>query len=72
MDSSKPATEPDDVPTDAPDPAGLTRDPEALKQAHSRYGNYLKKVGLPFEPEEFDDDATEPAPERPSTDASKD
>ena len=31
-------------------------DPAALKDAHGRTGKLLSQAGLPFEPEEFDDE----------------
>ena len=43
-----------DAPT-PPDPAKLAQDPDALREAHKKYGDYLKKAGLPFEDEEFED-----------------
>lgn len=52
--------------TGAPTPPDtrLTDDPEAFRKAHEKYGGYLKEGGLPFEPEELDDD--EPASDSPS------
>ena len=49
---------------DAPDQPGapvppdtrLAEDPEAFRKAHEKYGGYLKEGGLPFEPEELDED----------------
>jgi hypothetical protein len=47
----------DDAAPEGLDLAKLANDPGALKEAHKKYGDYLKKVGLPFEPEEFDESA---------------
>lgn len=43
--------------TDGDQPAvPKTPDPEKLRSSHSKYGEYLKKAGMPFEPEELDDE----------------
>lgn len=49
--TSEPGAEPA-----VPDPAALSRDPAAFQQAHAKYGGYLKEGGLPFEPEELEED----------------
>ena len=45
----------DESTPDRPDPSKVALDPDALKQAHGRTGNYLQKAGLPFEEDEFDE-----------------
>jgi hypothetical protein len=42
---------------DPPKPDDLLKDPDALKGAHERSGRLFQKAGLPFEEEEFDEDA---------------
>ncbi len=37
----------------APDPV---TDPSGLAKAHGRYGGYLRSAGLPFEPEELEEE----------------
>lgn len=71
MSDDKPTepTGPDPLTEGAPDPADLVRDPDALKQAHQKYGDYLKKVGLPFEDEEFDDSESRASDQADEADA---
>ena len=38
-----------------PDTDKVTGDPDAHRKSHKTYGKYLKKAGLPFEPDEFDE-----------------
>jgi hypothetical protein len=49
---------------EAPPPGTPIPDPDALKSAHGRTGEYLKKAGLPFEDDEFEED---PAVESPDS-----
>ncbi len=42
----------DSVPSVPVPDAGV--DGESLRKAHSKYGDYLKKAGLPFEDDELD------------------
>jgi hypothetical protein len=44
-----------DEPTEAPDPADVTQDPAELRAAHAKYGQMLRKAGLPFDEDEFED-----------------
>ncbi|MBC7643587.1 MAG: hypothetical protein H7123_00570 [Thermoleophilia bacterium] len=57
-DGATPGTEAHGTPA-LPDLSGLANDPERFQEAHKNYGGYLKEGGLPFEPEELDDDANE-------------
>lgn len=54
--------------TEKPDPAKLAQDPERLREAHKKYGDYLRKVGLPFEDDEFDEEAPSEQPSDASSD----
>ena len=51
-------TEPPETPK-IPDPDQLKRDPQALHDAHGTYGSYLQQAGLPFEPEEMEEEEDE-------------
>jgi len=44
------------LPRPLPDLSGLANDPKRFQEAHKKYGGYLKEGGLPFEPEELEDD----------------
>lgn len=43
----------------APDASALGSDPAGLRDSLERTGRYLKKAGLPFEADEFDDNSAE-------------
>lgn len=50
-------SKPDPEKTDDSDESAVppVPDADAMKDAHGKLGSYLKKGGLPFEPDEFDE-----------------
>lgn len=58
-----------DSPATSPSPDPLTAhvDREAFQDAHGRTGRMLQSAGLPFEPEELEDDDSESSSDGDST-----